>query len=344
MNYLKVSIMIPTYNRAEMLRKCLESCLVQTYPNLEIIVSDNASPDNTRDVMKEYLKDERVKYYRQDKNIFGEQWKRLLYEYAQGDYGILLPDDDYLINKDHVAEAMHLIHRHRVNYVLSNCYFFDYDKGINKRIETKWPEILLSKWAVRNIGRILNDHCPFFPGLSAVFNLEKARELKAFIPTIYGLDYEIGIKFMLSGDSAYLRGQQRMAIGHSGNDSRANSLDVAMDGSKLIDRAYLYGLTIGHNKAELKKMRKRCAIVFLSAFVSNIWYRDNGTTIKSIIKYYNYLRTNKFIHMNSFECLRVILRRSSILVYLRYRNKILYLFLRKIYRNINIFNRNVEVS
>ena len=344
MDYPKVSIMIPTYNRAEMLRKCLESCLVQTYPNLEIIVSDNASLDNTRDVMKEHLKDKRVKYYCQDRNILGEQWKRLLYEYAQGDYGALLPDDDYLINRNHIVEAMSLVYKHKVNYVLSSCYFIDHSKGINKKIESKFPEVLSSKWSVNNIGKVFKGHCPFFPGLSAVFNLRKARALKAFIPITYGLDFEIGMKFMLSGDSVYLKGPQRMAVGHSENDSRTNTVEIAMDGSKLIDRVYSYGLAMGHNRTDLGKMRERCSVVFLSAFVSNLWYRDSGATIKSIIKYYNYLRTNKFIHINGFVCLRVILSRSSILVYLRRKSKIIYLLLRKVYRIMNIFNRDIRVA
>jgi len=49
-----VSIIIPTYNRANYLEKAIESVLKQTYENIEIIVSDNASTDNTMEVMQKY--------------------------------------------------------------------------------------------------------------------------------------------------------------------------------------------------------------------------------------------------------------------------------------------------
>ena len=173
MSCLKVSIMIPTYNRAAMLNRCLKSCLEQTYPNLEIIVSDNASTDNTENIIREYLKDARFKYYRQENNIYIEQWKKLLYEYSTGDYGILIPDDDYLLNKNHVSEAASLIKKYQVDFVLSNCYFFDEEKGINKKPELNFPTLLSADWAVQNIGRASQYHVPFLPGLSAVFNKRK---------------------------------------------------------------------------------------------------------------------------------------------------------------------------
>ena len=55
-----VSVCIPTYNKARYLRKSLDSIINQTYGNLEIIISDNASPDNTEEIIKSFT-DERVK-------------------------------------------------------------------------------------------------------------------------------------------------------------------------------------------------------------------------------------------------------------------------------------------
>ena len=48
MIYPKVSIMIPTYNRAHYVVETIESSLTQDYPNIEVIVSDNASTDTRR--------------------------------------------------------------------------------------------------------------------------------------------------------------------------------------------------------------------------------------------------------------------------------------------------------
>lgn len=61
-----VSIVVPTYNRAHLLPKTLRSCLQQTYQNLEVIVVDDGSSDNTGDVVSDFQRnDGRVRYVRQ---------------------------------------------------------------------------------------------------------------------------------------------------------------------------------------------------------------------------------------------------------------------------------------
>jgi glycosyltransferase involved in cell wall biosynthesis len=327
-----------------MLKRCLDSCLEQTYPNLEIIVSDNASPDNTVDVMKEYLKDKRVKYFRQEKNICGEQWRKLLYEYATGEYGLFVPDDDYLINKNHVSEAIALIRKYRVDYILSNYFFFDQLRNENERFNPDLPEFMSKEWAVKNIGRKVWHHCSVFPGLLAVFSIEKARQLKAFEHLIYGLDYEIGMRFMLSGDSVYLKGAQRVVVNHSENTSKTEGLEAAMEGARMFDRLCLFGLSVGHNKRDLKNFRRRCLIEFLGNFVSIIWYHNNKASLKNLIRLYRYLRSNKSVALDRILCLQIMLTRTSLLIFLRCRSERFYFFLRKIYRWVNRINTDIQVT
>ncbi|MGN0319098.1 MAG: glycosyltransferase family 2 protein, partial [Lachnospira sp.] len=58
----KVSVIIPTYNRAYILRRAVDSVLNQTYDNFELIIVDDGSADNTRQIVESYS-DERIKYY-----------------------------------------------------------------------------------------------------------------------------------------------------------------------------------------------------------------------------------------------------------------------------------------
>jgi len=62
-----VSVIIPTYNRAEFLRLAITSVLNQTFQDFEIIVVDDASEDHTHEVMNN-LNDKRIKYIRHEVN------------------------------------------------------------------------------------------------------------------------------------------------------------------------------------------------------------------------------------------------------------------------------------
>lgn len=96
-----VTIGIPTYNRANgYLRVTLESVLAQTYQNIEIVVSDNCSPDNTKAVVKEYS-DPRIRYSRQDPAIKPNDNFNYCLNQAKGEYFLLLHDDD-MIDDDFV--------------------------------------------------------------------------------------------------------------------------------------------------------------------------------------------------------------------------------------------------
>jgi glycosyltransferase involved in cell wall biosynthesis len=99
MNYPLVSVGIPTYNRADgYLKEAIQSVLNQTYPNLEIIVSDNCSSDDTGTVVKAF-NDSRIRYHRHDVNIGPNNNFNFCLDQAQGAYFLLLHDDD-LIDPD----------------------------------------------------------------------------------------------------------------------------------------------------------------------------------------------------------------------------------------------------
>ena len=100
-----VTIAIPTYNRANgYLGKALASTLKQTYQNIEIIVSDNCSTDNTETFVKG-ISDPRLRYFRHNKNIGANNNFNYCLEQANGDYFLLLQDDD-MIDNDFVEVCM----------------------------------------------------------------------------------------------------------------------------------------------------------------------------------------------------------------------------------------------
>jgi len=91
-----VSVGIPTYNRPAYLQRAMGFITQQTYPNLEIIVSDNASPeDETKRVVEEHMaKDSRIKYVRQSTAIAPFENFRFVLEASTGEYFMWMADDD----------------------------------------------------------------------------------------------------------------------------------------------------------------------------------------------------------------------------------------------------------
>lgn len=94
-NIPKVTIAIPTFNRVDFLRQALDSALAQTYRNIEVVVSDNASTDGTQQLLSGYS-DQRLKSIRQASNIgMMGNWDACLAD-ASGEFFLLLSDDDVL--------------------------------------------------------------------------------------------------------------------------------------------------------------------------------------------------------------------------------------------------------
>ena len=95
-NNLKISVIIPAYNIAEYLPRCLDSIIDQTYKNLEIIVISDGSTDKTNDIIKEYeKKDSRiVAVLKENSGVSDTRNKGL--DIATGDYIGFVDGDDYI--------------------------------------------------------------------------------------------------------------------------------------------------------------------------------------------------------------------------------------------------------
>ena len=91
----KVTIAIPTYNRAVFLTEALDSALAQTYKNIEVIVSDNTSTDDTLQLLGKY-DDDRLTIIQQKTNLgMVGNWNACV-EKSSGKLFLLLSDDDFL--------------------------------------------------------------------------------------------------------------------------------------------------------------------------------------------------------------------------------------------------------
>jgi glycosyltransferase domain-containing protein len=99
----KVSVIIPTYNRPQLVKRAIESVLKQTYQNFEIIIIDGSPNNETERVVQQYLNDSRIRYFHEpdvhtntvkDRTNIAKARNKAI-KLARGEYIAPLDDDDF---------------------------------------------------------------------------------------------------------------------------------------------------------------------------------------------------------------------------------------------------------
>lgn len=135
-----ISIIIPIYNVDKFLMKCLESCISQTYKNIEMILINDGSTDNSGNICDEYQKrDRRVKVVHK-KNAGVSAARNYGINIAKGDWIIFVDADDYL-SVDFVQYMLNLVKKSGASFGLSKkCYLSKEDKQEENECKILSPE------------------------------------------------------------------------------------------------------------------------------------------------------------------------------------------------------------
>ena len=105
-----VSFCIPTYGRARYLRGTIGSALAQSLPDIEVVVVDDVSPDETAEVVRR-IRDPRVRYVRNDQNLGVPDNLNRAFSLARGEFAVLLEDHD-LLSPDYAERTIRLLRKH----------------------------------------------------------------------------------------------------------------------------------------------------------------------------------------------------------------------------------------
>lgn len=127
---MKVTIALPVYNGERFIREALDSLLAQTYPDFEIVISDNASSDSTPAICREYQqRDPRVKYIRQPENRGAFVNAEMAIRAGSGEYTMMVGDDD-VYDPRYIEVLLQLLERDpEVGLAYSNYGFID-ERGV----------------------------------------------------------------------------------------------------------------------------------------------------------------------------------------------------------------------
>lgn len=120
----KVDILLATYNGEKYIKEQVESILNQTYENIQIIISDDCSTDNTRQVLKEYENNEKIKVFYQEKNLgYVKNFEFLLKQVKSNLY--MLSDQDDVWKKEKVEKSVEKIESEKLDLVFGDLEVVD---------------------------------------------------------------------------------------------------------------------------------------------------------------------------------------------------------------------------
>lgn len=198
MNSPLVSIGIPAFNRAAMLRRSLDSVLSQDYFNIQIIVSDNASTDETESVCEEYkLMDQRILYFRQATNIGAVGNFMEVLKQAKGEYYMWLGDDDW-VDSTYVSRCVSVLMSDQGVSLVSGEPIY-YRSGIFS-FKGKKFDLLSNNWFFRVLfyyARVADNG--MFYGLMRKFDLNKIK-----LENTLGGDWHLVSKLAIRGKTKML--------------------------------------------------------------------------------------------------------------------------------------------
>lgn len=131
-----ISVIIPTYNRRDTILDCINSVLKQTYKNIEVIVVDDGSSDNTNELFKDNLIDERVKFYRYTPNKGACYARNYGVSLSRGKY-IAFQDSDDKWKSNKLERELYFLKKYdfdfvfcgmnRINPLTKESYFYPID-------------------------------------------------------------------------------------------------------------------------------------------------------------------------------------------------------------------------
>lgn len=254
---MKVSIIIPTYNQDTYIDQAIKSALAQTYEDIEIIVSDDCSTDKTGEVCKNF---QTVQYYRNEKNLGRVgNYHKALYNYATGDYVLMLDGDDYLIDRDYIKSAMHLISRNKdmVMVFARSKILYDIKSELNM------PKVKLLATVSSGNDLFINYYKGYtIPHNTALYNRKEAMNIGYYTENIISSDWESILRLIIGHNVGFMDRHVSVWRSHTDNISKSLKVEEIKNNQEYIESTYRHAKYLNifdNNKLERwrVKMLKR---------------------------------------------------------------------------------------
>lgn len=179
-----VSINIVTHNRAHYLGDAIKSVLAQSYDNWELIIIDDASTDNTSEIIKEFLADKRIKYFLVEKQASVAAVRNLALSKSSGEHLAVLDSDDLWIDSDKLIKQVEfLVNNPDYSLVGGGAKIIDADDRLIETIKKPLTD--------KEIRKVFLEKNPFFHS-SILTRLELVKKLGGYDEQfLYGDDMDL---------------------------------------------------------------------------------------------------------------------------------------------------------
>jgi len=307
---IKVTIMIPTYNQSAFILNAINSALDQNYPNLEVIVGDDASTDTTSEILKT-IDDSRLKIVRNTFNLGRVgNYRNLLYNHASGDYVVNLDGDDYYTDSDFIAEAVRTINPHK-NAVMVVAKIAT--KSQNHESVSRLPPIdfALGKNVLSNLPN--RSYCVMHMGV--IYNREAAIKIDFYRSPTISSDWESIYRLMLRGRVNYLNRVVGVWRIHGDNETLECNLEKLLDNLTIWSAIFDDAKCQGMNSILASYLSEKCIAYYAISSAVKLSITGNSVTVKFIFLFlFRYRLASLFVLLSPISIARLCL---SLLGYYR---------------------------
>ena len=234
-----VNILIPTYNQAEHLTYAVQSALDQDYDDLKVIVSDDASCDETESVLNRFSTNPRLLVNRNSHNLGRVgNYRKCLYELATSDWVLILDGDDYLCEKSYISDAIDTARSNpAIDLVFANAARLreDLDNQLQTSNENRGlPAVLEGRELFL---RLADQKISLFHN-TCLYKRQKACDLDFYRQDIISSDWESLHRYILTGSIAFHAIDAAVWRLHHNNATRALSVKQNIENLNSITGPY----------------------------------------------------------------------------------------------------------
>ena len=249
----RVTIVIPTYRQANQVGEAIESALAQSHAPLEVLVMDDASPDDTPSVIERWRNDPRLRAVRNPRNLGRVANYREGLGHASGDWTLMVDGDDVLLDRDFVRTAVASARAEPDTVLVVGGQRFREGERYRDYYPTLAEQERVDGWSYFLSWR---SALQFMPHLGSLYRTETARAIGFYTHDILSADWESLRRLVLRGAVVLIHRLAGEWRGHDLNASKELDPRAHLDNLASILGPYEDAVRLGRGGGPLEEWRR----------------------------------------------------------------------------------------